>query len=150
MSLVFLGALSHAPGIVGRAEMADAQARDDFYAALNRMRLAMEATEPDALIVVAAEHFGNFFMDNMPAYAVGMADHYEGPIEDEDWIKIRRTRIPGNAGLSKRIVTSVMRDVDLAYAEEWKFDHGIMVPLHFLTPRYLRDYLRIFNGLKEA
>jgi hypothetical protein len=29
-----------------------------------------------------------------------------------------------------------LRDVDLAYAEEWKFDHGIMVPLHFLTPRY--------------
>jgi len=26
--------------------------------------------------------------------------------------------------------------VDLAYAEEWKFDHGIMVPLSFLTPRY--------------
>jgi 2,3-dihydroxyphenylpropionate 1,2-dioxygenase len=29
-----------------------------------------------------------------------------------------------------------MNDVDLAYAQEWKFDHGIMVPLHFLTPRY--------------
>jgi aromatic ring-opening dioxygenase catalytic subunit (LigB family) len=26
--------------------------------------------------------------------------------------------------------------VDLSYAEEWKFDHGIMVPLHFLTPRF--------------
>jgi len=29
-----------------------------------------------------------------------------------------------------------MHDVDVAYAEEWKFDHGIMVPLHFMTPRY--------------
>jgi 2,3-dihydroxyphenylpropionate 1,2-dioxygenase len=29
-----------------------------------------------------------------------------------------------------------MQDVDLAFAEEWKFDHGVMVPLHFLTPRY--------------
>jgi 2,3-dihydroxyphenylpropionate 1,2-dioxygenase len=29
-----------------------------------------------------------------------------------------------------------MQSVDVAYAEEWKFDHGIMVPLHFLTPRY--------------
>ena len=29
-----------------------------------------------------------------------------------------------------------MQTVDVAYAEEWKFDHGIMVPLHFLTPRY--------------
>jgi len=29
-----------------------------------------------------------------------------------------------------------MQSVDTAYAEEWKFDHGIMVPLHFLTPNY--------------
>jgi 2,3-dihydroxyphenylpropionate 1,2-dioxygenase len=29
-----------------------------------------------------------------------------------------------------------MQTVDVAYAEEWKFDHGIMVPLHFLTPQF--------------
>jgi 2,3-dihydroxyphenylpropionate 1,2-dioxygenase len=33
-------------------------------------------------------------------------------------------------------VPEIMQTVDLAYAEEWKFDHGIMVPLSFLTPRY--------------
>ena len=31
---------------------------------------------------------------------------------------------------------ALLDDIDVAYAEEWKFDHGIMVPLHFLTPRY--------------
>jgi len=30
----------------------------------------------------------------------------------------------------------VMQTVDVAYAEEWKFDHGIMVPLNFLTPKF--------------
>jgi 2,3-dihydroxyphenylpropionate 1,2-dioxygenase len=29
-----------------------------------------------------------------------------------------------------------METIDVAYAEEWQFDHGIMVPLNFLTPRY--------------
>ena len=29
-----------------------------------------------------------------------------------------------------------MDSVDVAYSEEWKFDHGIMVPLNFLTPNY--------------
>ena len=29
-----------------------------------------------------------------------------------------------------------MKGSDIAYAEEWKFDHGIMVPLNFLTPDY--------------
>ena len=27
-----------------------------------------------------------------------------------------------------------MQTVDVTYAEEWKLDHGIAVPLHFLTP----------------
>ena len=42
----------------------------------------------------------------------------------------------GPADLSRRIITKVMERVDVAYAEEWKFDHGIMVPLNFLTPRF--------------
>lgn len=136
MSLVFAGVCSHAPGITGRSERADPALRDALYAGFERMRLALESQRPDALIVVAAEHFANFFMNNMPSICVGMGEQYEGPIEDEAWIRIRRTRVPGNAQLSRRLIETVMQDVDLAYAQEWKFDHGISVPLHFLTPRY--------------
>ncbi|MGH8246220.1 MAG: extradiol ring-cleavage dioxygenase [Gammaproteobacteria bacterium] len=136
MSLVFAGVCSHAPGITGRAHMAEPGIRDEFYRNYDRMRRALEAAKPDALIIIAAEHFANFFMNNMPAYCIGMAEEYEGPIEDEQWLAIRRTKVPGNPGLSKRIIQSIMSDIDVAYAEEWKFDHGIMVPLNFLTPRY--------------
>ena len=48
----------------------------------------------------------------------------------------REDPIPGNAELSERVIRATMQEVDVAYAEEWKFDHGLMVPLHFLTPRY--------------
>ncbi|RPI60024.1 MAG: extradiol ring-cleavage dioxygenase, partial [Lysobacterales bacterium] len=82
MSLVFAAACSHAPGITGRAARADKALREAFYANLDELRVRLEATKPDALIVVAAEHFANFFMNNMPAYCMGMADFYEGPIED--------------------------------------------------------------------
>ena len=136
MSLVFAGACSHAPGITGRAAAAPPDRRDRLYAAFDRMRQALEASRPDALIVVAAEHFANFFMDNMPAYCVGMADAYEGPIEDPAWLAIDRRTVPGAADLSRRLIARVLEEVDAAYAEEWRFDHGIMVPLHFLTPRY--------------
>jgi len=136
MSLVFAGVCSHAPGITGRRDQADPAVRDAFYAAYDRMRQAIEAARPDALVVVGAEHFANFFMNNMPAICFGMADHYEGPIEDEAWLGIKRTRIPGAPELSLRLIEDVMNDIDLAYAQEWKFDHGIMVPLSFLTPRY--------------
>ena len=136
MSLVFAAAVSHAPGITGRAQRADAALRDGFYANLARLRAALEAARPQALVIIAAEHFANFFMNNMPSLCVGMAEHYEGPIEDEEWLAIKRTRIPGAAELARRLIVEMMQEVDLAYSEEWKFDHGIMVPLHFLTPRY--------------
>lgn len=136
MSLVFAGVCSHAPGITGRAHLAQPDVRDDIVQGFERLREQMEQARPDAVIVIAAEHFANFFMNNMPAYAVGMADSYEGPIEDPKWLGIEKTAVPGNANLSRRIITEVMQTVDVAYAEEWKFDHGVMVPLHFLTPRY--------------
>jgi aromatic ring-opening dioxygenase catalytic subunit (LigB family) len=136
MSLVFAAVCSHAPGITGRAARAEPRVRDAFYAKLDELRVKLEAARPDALIVVAAEHFANFFMNNMPAYCIGMADAYEGPIEDPQWLGIAPRRVPGNAALSRRVITAVMQTVDVAYAEEWKFDHGIMVPLHFMTPRY--------------
>ena len=143
MSLVFAGVCSHAPGITGRAERADNAIREELYANYNKMRQAIEDARAEALVVVAAEHFANFFMDNMPAFCVGMAEFYEGPIEDEEWLKIKRRRIPGNPGLSERLIKDIMQDVDVAYAQEWKFDHGIMVPLHFLTPRYDLDIVPV-------
>ena len=136
MSLVFAGIMSHGPGMTARAERADPAVRDPFFATLARMRAALEESRPDAIIVIAAEHFANFFMNNMPAYCIGMAEDYEGPIEDPDWLRIPRKTIPGNPDLSRRIIGKVMERVDVAYAEEWKFDHGIMVPLSFLTPGY--------------
>ena len=134
MPLVFAGVCSHAPGITGRADRADPAVRDDFYAALDGMRVALEASRPDALVVIAAEHFANFFMDNMPSFAIGMADSYRGPIEDPGWLAIDKVTVPGDRALSERLITLVMERSDVAYAQEWLFDHGIMVPLHFLTP----------------
>ena len=158
MSLVFAGLCSHAPGITARAERAPAELREGFFANFNIMRQQLEAAKPDALIVIAAEHFANFFMDNMPAYAMGAAPYYEGPIEDPDWLKIKRRKIPGNANLSFRLIKTIMQDIDLAYSEEWKCDHGIMVPLHFLTPNYDIDIIPVnincqaapFTPLKRA
>jgi aromatic ring-opening dioxygenase catalytic subunit (LigB family) len=134
--LVYAGVCSHAPGITGRADQADPIARDGLYRAFGEMREAIVASGAEALIVVAAEHFANFFMNNMPSFAVGMAEFYDGPIEDSAWLGIEKFRAPGDRDLSKRLITEVMQTVDLSYAEEWKLDHGTAVPLHFLTPDF--------------
>ena len=136
MSLVFAGVCSHAPGITGRQDMADPVLKNQVYEAFQDMHSALIASRPDAVIVITAEHFANFFMDNMPSFAIGMANEYEGPIEDPGWLKINHTKVPGSAELSRRLITEVMQSSDVSYCEEWKFDHGIMVPLHFLTPNF--------------
>ena len=117
MPLVFAGVCSHAPGIVGRAGQADTRVKDRVYAAYGQMAEALAAARPDALMVVAAEHFGNFFMNNMPSFAVGMADYYEGPIEDPGWLGIERFVVPGDRDLSQRLITEIMNTSDVAYAE---------------------------------
>lgn len=134
MPLVYAGVCSHGPGITGRAERADPQVRDAFYSAYAQMAEDIRATGADVLVIVAAEHFANFFMDNMPAFAMGMADWYEGPVEDPDFIKIPFRRAPGNKDLSLRLIKQMLHSVDVAFAEEWRMDHGVIVPLHFLAP----------------
>lgn len=137
MSLVYVGILSHGPGITGRAHLVeDTAVRDEFYRHLEQQRQDLVASGAEVLIVVAAEHFANFFMDNMPAYCIGVGERHVGPIEDPEWLQIARTEIPGAPQLARRLTEQVMRSVDLAYAEEWQCDHGIMVPLHFLTPQF--------------
>jgi aromatic ring-opening dioxygenase catalytic subunit (LigB family) len=143
MSLVFAGVCSHAPGITGRSHLADPVLRDPFHAAFRRLGEDLHAAKPDALILVGAEHFANFFMNNMPAFAMGMSDCYEGPIEDPTWLGIAKTQVPGNPRLSGRLITEVMKTVDVAFAEEWKLDHGLLVPLHFLTPDYDIDVIPV-------
>ncbi len=134
MSLVFTGICSHAPGITGRADRAPEHLREGLYTAYGEMRDALHAAQPDALILLAAEHFANFFMNNMPAYAIGMGERYAGPIEDPDWLRIPLRESRGNPDLSRRLIAEMLETVDVAYCEEWQFDHGIMVPLHFLDP----------------
>ena len=136
MPLVYAGVCSHAPGITGRKHLADPGIRDAFYAAFDDMRADLEASGAETVIVIAAEHFANFFMNNMPSFAIGMADFYDGPIEDSDWLGIDKFRAPGNRELSHRLISEIMQTVDVAYAEGWLLDHGIAVPWHFLTPRF--------------
>ena len=137
MPLVYAGVTSHGPGMTGRAHLvANVEARDQLYEALAAQSRAIKDSGAQVMVVVAAEHFANFFMDNMPAYCIGLGDRHHGPIEDSKWLGIPKVEIPGSPELARRLTTDIMQSVDVAYAEEWKFDHGIMVPLHFLTPKY--------------
>ena len=136
MSMVYAGICCHAPGITSRPEAANQNDFDELKYQFSRLKREIEAVEPDAIFIISAEHYANFFNNNMPTYAIGMAQYYEGPIEDSQWLGINKAKIPGNADLSKRIISLLLNKIDVSYSEEWRFDHGMMVPLHHLTPNY--------------
>ena len=103
MSLVYAGVCSHGPGMTGRAHLVEnTAARDALYAAMDRQRQEIAASGAEALIVVAAEHFANFFMDNMPAFCIGIGERHDGPIEDPDWLRIDPVTIPGSPAVAPR------------------------------------------------
>jgi aromatic ring-opening dioxygenase catalytic subunit (LigB family) len=136
MSLEYAGICCHAPGITNRPEKADPQDLHQLRQEFATMREEIEAVRPDVLIVISAEHFGNFFSNNMPTYSVGMADYYEGPIEDPDWLGIPKVQVPGDSEVARSLIENLLHETDVGFSQEWKFDHGMMVPLYHITPEF--------------
>jgi hypothetical protein len=132
--LVAAAAASHAPGIAGNPQGAGEQGAR-FYAGMDMIREVFAASKPDVIIDICNEHFVNFYLDNMPAICVGVADEYVGPIEPEERVRIPRRRIPGHREPGTAIVAHALdSSFPVSFSEELKLDHGAIVPLHFITP----------------
>ncbi|WP_151448638.1 DODA-type extradiol aromatic ring-opening family dioxygenase [Lacisediminimonas profundi] len=132
-SLVFAGAMSHAPGIAAFTSAAEEGQRQRFFAAVEQAREQLAQARPDVLVVIAPDHFANFFIDNMPAACVTTAESYVGPIED--WLGMPKTRIPGAPALARSILARAFaNDIEPAFSESVELDHGVMVALKLLTP----------------
>ena len=125
--------LSHAPGITAYPEAAPPDQLATLLAGFARVQRRIAELNPDAIVVIAPEHWTNFFLDNMPAFCVGLAERYRGPTED--WLRVERTDVPGHPELAQAILEDAMdAGIQPSFAHELKLDHGVMVPLHFSTP----------------
>ena len=133
MPMVFACSVSHTPGIRAWADAPPKEQKERFYAGYELLRERLWAAEPETILIVSSEHFANFFLDCMPAFAIGQAERYFGPIEP--WVKIAQGYTRGDPGLSKQVLKSCYADgLELNYASELQLDHGIMIPLSFLDP----------------
>lgn len=131
--IVFAAALSHAPGITAFADAPPLKQKQSLYSAMERVRRLLKQSAPDLLIVVSSDHFTNLSMNAMPAFCVGTSDDYTGPVEN--WINIDSRKVPGSSAYSKAIIRGAFASgFDPAFAEDMRLEHGVMVPLHFLTP----------------
>lgn len=136
MPLVFAAATNHGPGITSRRDTAPEEEIAPFFQGWERLHQRVTDANLDALIMISSDHIQNLYMDNMPAFIIGLGDEFPGPTEDEHFVKIPKTVVPGAPDLAAALADEMMETVDLAYSGELALDHGFMVPLHFLTPGY--------------
>lgn len=129
--IVVVGAASHAPGIVAFRDQADPDQAARFYEGMDGLASAVRAASPDVIVAVTNDHYVNYYLDNVPPICVGTAASYRGPVErfmgDEK-------QIPGDRNYSRELLRALLeRDFDVSFSEKLQFDHGTMVPLHFLN-----------------
>jgi aromatic ring-opening dioxygenase LigB subunit len=149
MPISFACAVSHAPGMTAWANAAAAAQKDRIYGGFERLRGELDSSGTEILVLFTSEHWANFFLDHMGAFCIGRAAAYRGPIEP--WLQIDKAEVKGDPALAAELLeTSYDEGIEPSFAYELEFDHGTMVPLHFLMPRMHRPVVPIFfNTLAE-
>jgi len=131
--IVYAAALSHAPGIAAFPEAPPLEQRQRFLSAAAAAREALEAAQLDVLLIIAPDHFTNFFVDNMPAFCIGLNEQYFGPVEE--WLGLQSRCVKDAGDVARDILSSALeRGIDLSFSETLRLEHSVMVPLSLLVP----------------
>ena len=133
MPIVFACGASHAPGLTAWTEAAPKAQAENVIQNYRKLSEMLKAAKPDVLLAITVEHWANFFLNHMPTFCIGRAEHYDGPVEE--WLRVPKSRIPGDPGFATDILEACMQaGADPSFSDELMFDHATMIPIHFLTP----------------
>jgi protocatechuate 4,5-dioxygenase, beta chain len=95
-----------------------------------RVQDSFARTDPDAVVIVASDHFHQFFHDNMPQWIVGRMTSYQGTFHNEvREFDLPRVSMGGNRQLSTDIIEAGFEQgFDFAFSDEMRLDHACVVP----------------------
>ena len=137
-SVVAALATSHSPGITGFPERADPRVRERVEEAFGRARDRLAASGAQAVVCISVEHFTNFFLSNLPAFCVGTAGDYLGPVTPEmgRFLNVPQHTYPGHRALGQSIYEFALgSDFDPSLMDGgFAFDENFCVPLRRLDP----------------
>lgn len=131
MSIAFACAVSHAPGLKAWTDRAAPELQEMLFGGFDKLKARLAAAKVDHLIVFTSEHWTNFFLDHMSAFCIGRAESYSGPVEP--WLKMEKQNIPGDPEFASALIEACYaNDIEVGFSEELQFDHGTILPLHYL------------------
>ncbi len=93
----------------------------------------LEAEKPDVAIVVYNDHGLNFFLNNLPTFAVGAAQEYM--TKDEGWGLPLFPPYKGYPEFSWHLIESLVeQEFDIAMCQELVVDHAFINPMRLFWP----------------
>jgi hypothetical protein len=127
--LVGAYAASHGPLLVRAWDAIPAEQRVRLSAAYAELGRRISSTKTDVLVVVAPDHWSNFFLDNLPSVCIGVGAENDGP--PEGWMKAFPHRtIPGHADFAAHLSkASLDAGFEPSVSHRLKLDHGFCIPL---------------------
>ena len=111
-----------------------------FFAALTA---ELEKLRPDLIVMFDTDHLNTFFLDNLPIFAVGVTETFQGPNDEPRDVPVYTIKsAPDFAEHIRR--HGIDAGFDLALTQDFTVDHSVAVPLHFMTPQMQIPVIPIF------
>jgi aromatic ring-opening dioxygenase catalytic subunit (LigB family) len=104
---------------------------EDTARLYREVKAHLDAMRPDAIIIIANDHFNTFFMNNFPTFAIGVSEESFGP-NDQTKMPSYKLKVQASLAAHMRDV-AILGGFDLSVAQEFGVDHAMLVPLHYLT-----------------
>ena len=128
----------HFPGIVKRRDPPAAEIERLFDGVARRLA----EVEPEVIVFFTSDHYNIFFEESLPIFSIGVAPAARGP---SDYPELPRYEVCVDSDLARSIQAhAVSSDFDVGMSQEFEFDHSVIVPLHFLTPRMQVPIVPVF------
>lgn len=130
-------AVGHSPNMVNTFEAAGPEVCREALAAFAEVGRRIKAAGATVLVTISNDHFNNFFLSNLPAYAVGIGERWLAP-EDELRYEGGKVTLAGHPALGEHIVRHMYEEegFDPAFSHHLKLDHGTFVPVRFTFPEF--------------
>ena len=104
-----------------------------FFDGYKEVHNWLDEVKPDVAVAVFNDHGLNFFLDNLPTFAVGAAPEYG--TADEGWGLPTFPAYHGYPEFSWHVIESLVRDeFDIATCQEMVVDHAFINPMRLLWP----------------
>jgi len=139
--------MGHAPNLVTTWERAGEDVCRQALEAFAEVGRRIQAAQATVLITISNDHFNNFFLNNFPAFGVGVAESWIGP-EDDLRYSGGLINIPGRPELANHIVRHLYEQegFDPAVSHFLKLDHGTFVPVRYTFPDFNLPVIPTFQN----